>query len=56
MHLFNQKYWGNLAREEWLVNGDRHSRYFHQTMKARKSHKKIIKTKDASGVWIEDAP
>ena len=32
LHLFNQKFWGTLARKEWLVNGDRHSRYFHQTM------------------------
>jgi len=56
MHLFNQKYWKKLARKEWLVDGDRHSRYFHQTMKVRKSRSKIIKIKDAFGVWIEEAP
>jgi len=56
MHLFNQKYWGKLARKEWLVNGDRHSRYFHQTMKAKKSRGRIFKIKDVSGVWIEEAP
>ena len=55
MHLFNQKYWGKLARKDWLVNGDRHSRYFHQTMKARKTRGKIFKIKDVSGAWIEDA-
>ena len=54
MHLFNQKYWGTLARKEWLVNGDRHSRYFHQTMKARKTRGKIFRIQDASGVWIEE--
>jgi len=54
MHLFNQKFWGKLARKDWLVNGDRHSRYFHQTMKARKHRGKIVKIKDASGVWIEE--
>ena len=37
MHLFNQKYWGRLARKKGLVTGDRNSRYFHQVMKARKS-------------------
>jgi len=37
------------------VNGDRHSRYFHQTMKARKTRGRIFKSKDASGVWLEDA-
>jgi len=56
MHLFNQKYWGKLARKEWLVNGDRHSRYFHQTMKVRKSRGRIFKIKDESGVWLEEAP
>ena len=54
MHLFNQKYWEKLNRKEWLVNGDRHSRYFHQTMQARKSRGRIFKIKDASGVWIEE--
>ena len=54
MHLFHQKYWGKLNRKEWLVNGDRHSRYFHQAMKARKSRQRIMKLKDAAGVWIEE--
>ena len=53
--LFNQKYWGRLARKEWVVNGDRHSRYFYQVIKARKSRSAIIKIKDSSGVWVDDA-
>jgi len=56
MHLFNQKYWGKLARKGWLVNGDRHSHYFRHTMKARKSRSKIIKTKDAYGAWMDEPP
>ena len=54
MHLFNQKYWGTLARKDWLVNGDRHSRYFHQSMKAQKMRGKIFKIQDASGIWIDE--
>ncbi|KAJ8435658.1 hypothetical protein Cgig2_015663 [Carnegiea gigantea] len=50
MCRFNQKYWGKMARKDWLVNGDRNSRYFHQSMKARKTRNKITKIKDASGV------
>ena len=54
MHLFDQKYWGTLARKDWLVNGDQNSRYFHQSMKARKTHSVILRIKDASGVWIDE--
>ena len=54
MHLFNQKYWGKMARKEWLVNGDRNSRFFHQSMKTRKTRSRIVKLKDSSGVWVED--
>jgi len=53
MHLFNQKYWGKLARKDWLVNGDRNSRFFHQLMKARKSCNAIVKIKDSSSVWVD---
>jgi len=45
MHLFNQKYWGRLARKDWLVNGDRNSRYFHQAMKARNRVLLLLKLK-----------
>ena len=55
MHLFNQKYWGRLARKEWLVNGDRHSPFFHQTMKAKKTISKIMKLKDTLGVWVDES-
>ena len=55
VHLFNQKYWGKLAWKDWLVHGDRNSRYFHQTMKARKTRSAIVKIKDSSGVWIDNA-
>jgi len=53
MHLFNQKYWGKLSRKEWLVNGDRNSRYFHQSMRARKTRSSIVRIKDLSGVWVD---
>jgi len=55
MHLFDKKYWGKLARKEWLVNGDRHSRFFHLTMKARRTRSKIMKLKDPSGVWVDES-
>ena len=55
MHLFNQKYWRRLARKDWLVNGDRHARFFHQTMKARKTTSKVLKLKDPSRVCFDES-
>ena len=34
--LYNQKYWGALKRKEWLVNGDRNSRFFQQQANTRR--------------------
>jgi len=53
MHLLNQKYWGKLARKEWLVNGDRNSCFCHQSMKARKPRSSIVKINDSSGVCVD---
>ena len=55
MHLFSKKYWGRLARKDWVVNGDRHSPFFHQTVKARKTRSKVLKLKDPSGVWVDES-
>jgi len=52
--LFNKRYWGNLARKRWLVDGDRNYRYFHQSAKNRKRHCSILRIKDASGIWLEE--
>jgi len=46
MYLFNQKYWGKMARKELLINGDRYSHFFHQSMKTRKTRTKILELKD----------
>ena len=42
--LFNQKYWENLKRKEWLVHEDRNLRYFRQ--RARRKKKLVFKLKD----------
>jgi len=55
MYLFNQKYWEKLANKDWLVNGDRHSPFVHQTMKARKTRSKFMKLKDTLGVWVDES-
>jgi len=52
--LFNHKYWGKLKRKEWLVHGDRNSRYFHQRANIRRKKKLVFKLKNDCGVWIEN--
>ena len=52
--LFHQKYWGTFRRKEWLVNGDRNSRYFQQQANTRRKRKLICKLKDDCGIWIDD--
>jgi len=52
--LFNQKYWGTFRRNEWLVNGDRNSRYFQQQANTRRKRKLVCKLKDDCGMWIDN--
>jgi len=52
--LFNKRYWGNLARKKWLVDGDRNSRFFYQSATRKNRHCSITRVKDAAGIWIDD--
>ena len=54
--LFNKHYWGSLARKKWLVDGDRNSRFFHQTATTRKRGCSIPRIKDTAGIWLEELP
>ena len=52
--IFNQKYWGKLARKEWLIDGNRNSKFFPLRANARRRKKLILKLKDKCGVWLDD--
>ncbi|KAJ8430886.1 hypothetical protein Cgig2_028038 [Carnegiea gigantea] len=43
-----------MSRKEWLVNADRNSCFYHQSVKTRKPRSKIIKLKDSAGVRVEE--
>jgi len=51
--LFNQKYLRKLKRKEWLVNGDRNSKYFQRRANTRGKKKWVVKLKDDCGMWIK---
>ena len=54
MLLFNQKYWAQLARKEWLVKGDRNSTYFQRRVNIRRKKCENTKLKDDISIWIDD--
>jgi len=51
--LFSGKYSGNLRRKQWLVNGDRNSRYFQQKANTQRKQKLVYKTNDC-GLWMDN--
>jgi len=52
--LFNQKYWGKLAWKEWLVNGDRNSKYFQNKATARWKRKLVVKIKYDFRIYVDE--
>ena len=54
MMLFNQKYWGKLARKEWLVNGDRNSKFFQYKANFKRKRKLVMKLQNDCGIWDGD--
>ncbi|KAL1185194.1 hypothetical protein V6Z11_A01G098600 [Gossypium hirsutum] len=55
-HLYDTKerYWAQRARNQWLREGDRNTRYFHVRATGRKEKNSIDKLKDMQGMWHED--
>ncbi|GKV15349.1 hypothetical protein SLEP1_g26146 [Rubroshorea leprosula] len=43
--------WFMKSRTNWILDGDRNSRFFHVTTLKHRSHNKILGLKDAVGVW-----
>lgn len=46
-------YWRQRAKQFWLCEGDRNTRFFHKHASVRKEINKITKLKDMQGVWKE---
>lgn len=53
MKLLEKKeiYWKQRAKQFWLRDGDKNSRFFHKFASARKEHNKIQRLRDEQGVW-----
>lgn len=46
-------YWKQRAKQFWLREGDKNTRFFHKFASGRKEHNSIKKLKDTNGVWKE---
>lgn len=53
--LLNQEevYWKQRAKQFWLKEGDRNTKFFHQYATTRKRKNQILKLKDRTGNWVE---
>lgn len=47
-------YWKQRSRVKWLNQGDRNSKFFHQSTLDRRRRNKILKIRDEGGQWIEE--
>lgn len=50
-------YWGQKSMERWLKYGDRNSNFFHESVKANRAKRMLVKIKNERGVeqWSEAA-
>ena len=52
--LYNQKYWGEFKRKEWLTRGDRNTTFFQRSAGSRRRKKRVIRLKNDSDIWVDD--
>ncbi|XP_071906094.1 uncharacterized protein [Coffea arabica] len=49
-----EDYWRQKARLCWLKDGDSNTRYFHASVRKKRSKLAIHRIKDEGGIWLED--
>ncbi|RYR24105.1 hypothetical protein Ahy_B02g057597 isoform A [Arachis hypogaea] len=49
-----ETFWLQKSREQWIVEGDRNTRFYHTKTIIRRRKNKILKLRNLNGEWIED--
>ncbi|KAI9079292.1 hypothetical protein K1719_038777 [Acacia pycnantha] len=49
-----ETYWWQRSRISWLSCGDRNTKFFHNSVIQRRQRNKVLKLRNANGVWLED--
>ena len=47
-------YWRQKSREKWLKEGDRNTKFFHNSIKMRRAHNKIFSIENSEGIMVND--
>src|SRR3954463_9047160 len=50
-----ESFWRQKANRKWTVEGDRNTKFFHNTVKKRRQKLNIFRMKDEMGVWNKDS-
>ena len=55
-HILNleEELWGIKARSDWLIQGERNTKFFHLSTLIRRSGNRIHRIQDSVGNWVED--
>ncbi|XP_019166674.1 PREDICTED: uncharacterized protein LOC109162425 [Ipomoea nil] len=46
--------WFQRSREEWIVSGDRNTKFYHAATLMRRSRNKVLSLQNDNGIWITD--
>ena len=51
--LYGQHLWGSQSRKQWLTQGDRNSRFFHNRMRKKTATTTIYRLQNELGQWVD---
>ena len=47
-------YWKQRSRQDWLVSGDKNTKFFHQKANQREQRNRVTRLRDEAGTWFDE--